>query len=82
LPRGREAKWLNNNIPLADVTSYLEPYPAELMNAYPIAKDIKNPKADGRHLIDPIGQRIEREHNIESKPILELNEIWQYKGRV
>jgi putative SOS response-associated peptidase YedK len=82
LPRGREAKWLNSNLPLTDVTSYLEPYPAELMNAYPIAKDIKNPKAEGRHLIDPVGQRIEPEHNVESTQALELHGMGQYKRKV
>jgi len=82
LPRGRETKWLNNNLPLADVTSYLESYPAELMNAYPIAKEIKSPKAEGRQLINPIGQRIEPEHNVEAKQTLELHGMGQYKRRV
>jgi putative SOS response-associated peptidase YedK len=82
LPRHREAAWLNNNVPLSDVTSYLEPYPAELMNAYPIAKDIKNPKADGRQLIDPVGQRIEPEHNAEVHKSLELHGMGQYKRKI
>jgi putative SOS response-associated peptidase YedK len=67
LPRNRETAWLNNHLPLADVTHYLEPYPAKLMNAYPIAPTIKNPKAEGRQLIEPVGQRIEPEYGVKVK---------------
>ena len=33
------------------------------MNAYPVSTDIKNPKAEGRQLIEPVGQRIEPEYD-------------------
>lgn len=58
LHRSDENKWLSNNIPLADVTRLLMPYPADLMNAYPIAPTIKNPNADDPGLIHPAGQRL------------------------
>jgi putative SOS response-associated peptidase YedK len=54
LQRNRELAWLNNNLPLADAIRYLYPYPAHLMNAYPVANTIKDPNAEGRHLIEPI----------------------------
>ena len=79
LPRNRENVWLNNDLPLADVTHCLEPYPAQLMNAYPIAPAIKNPKADGRQLLDPVGQRIEPEHEAKGKVELELHGMGHYK---
>ena len=54
LRRNRELAWLNNNLPLADAIRYLNPYPAQLMGAYPIADAIKDPYAEGRHLINPL----------------------------
>ncbi len=54
LQRNRELAWLNNNLPLADAIRYLYPYPEHIMKAYPIANTIKDPKAEGRYLIQPI----------------------------
>lgn len=58
LPKEREGDWLNSELPLADVTAMLLPYDADQMNAYPVSLDIKNPKANGMHLLDPIGERL------------------------
>ncbi len=59
-----EKKWISNAVPLMDITSLLEPYPGELMNAYPIAPTIKNPKADDPGLIHPAGERLMPEYDI------------------
>ena len=64
LPREFEEIWLSNDLPLAEVTRYLAPYPADLMNAYPIAPTIKNPLADDPGLIHPAGERIMAEYDI------------------
>jgi putative SOS response-associated peptidase YedK len=64
LPRSLEQHWINNEIPLSDVTGMLRPYPAELMNAYPIDPAIKNPRANGPHLLKPIGQRLTPEYDV------------------
>jgi putative SOS response-associated peptidase YedK len=53
-----EKAWLDEQTPIADVAEMLKPYPAEKMNAYPISPAIKNPKAEGRELIDPVGERL------------------------
>lgn len=53
-----EKRWLSNDLPLAEVTNLLSPYPAELMNAYPIAPTIKNPMADDPGIIYPAGERL------------------------
>lgn len=58
LPRKYEAAWLNPETPLTDITRLLRPYDSDLMNAYPIGKEIKSPKANGRHLIEPVGKPI------------------------
>lgn len=62
LPRGLEQHWLSNDIPLSDVTNMLRPYPAELMNAFPIDPAIKNPRANGPELLKPVGQRLTPEY--------------------
>jgi len=61
LKQDYEAAWLNNKLPLDEVTSLLQAYPAELMNAYPVSPDIKNPKADGEQLLEAVGERLEKE---------------------
>jgi len=66
LQRNREIAWLNNNLPLADAIRYLNPYPAQLMDAYPITDAIKDPLADGRHLLDPIKHIVKNEQQIKT----------------
>lgn len=63
LTRERERDWLNTNLPLAEVTAMLEPYDANLMNAYPIGAEIKSPKANGLGLLTPIGERVFPEYD-------------------
>ena len=82
LSRGKETKWLNSNLPLTDVTSFLEPYPAELMNAYPIANTIKSTEAEGKHLIEPIGPKIQPESNSETYKPLKMNEMWPHQRNI
>ena len=65
LAEQQEKLWLDDEIPLNDVTAMLEPYPAEELNAYPIDPAIKNPRANGVELLAPIGQRIYPEYDYE-----------------
>ena len=58
-----EKDWLDPTMPLQEVVDMLRPYPAHLMNAYPIDKDIKSPKANGVELLKPIGERIYKEYD-------------------
>jgi putative SOS response-associated peptidase YedK len=58
LPRESEKKWLSAVMSPGDLSSLMVPYPAELMNGYPVAPAIKNPKSDNPGLIDPTGKRI------------------------
>jgi len=68
----QERMWLSNDLPLAEVTGMLNPYPYELMNAYPVSPAIKNPKADEPGLIQPVGERIMPEYEIKSSQSLRL----------
>jgi len=72
LPRKLEQAWVNNDLPLSDVTGMLRPYPADLMNAYPIDAAIKNPRADGPQLLKPIGQRLTPEFDSRKTDDLKL----------
>ena len=67
LPREAERTWLNPKAPMDDIVSLLKPFPAEQMNAYPISIKIKNPKNDGRELIEPVGERLTPETEIQYK---------------
>ncbi|MDF1547462.1 MAG: SOS response-associated peptidase family protein, partial [Bacteroidales bacterium] len=73
LKPGKEGRWLSKRSTLADITSELAPYPAELMNAYPVASTVKSPRANGKELITPIGQRIYKEYNLEAKTTVNLH---------
>lgn len=65
LPREAEKAWLSDQTPLNEVLDLLRPYPAEHMNAYPISNRIKNPRAEGRELIEPVGERLEPESDFQ-----------------
>jgi putative SOS response-associated peptidase YedK len=56
-----ENTWLDNETPVEEVTGLLTPYPSDLMNAYPISADIKNPRAEGLELMTPMAQRVTKE---------------------
>ena len=50
----------------------LEPFPGELMNAYPISTDIKKSTNDYAELIKPTGERLLPELNLNVKQELKL----------
>ncbi len=54
----QERAWIDPNSDLSQVVEMLHPYPSEQLNAYPISPKIKNPRAEGMDLLQPVGQRI------------------------
>jgi putative SOS response-associated peptidase YedK len=72
LHRSMESEWLNSKTPLSDITQMLEPYDSNLMNAYPISAEIKNPKANSLKLIKPVGKPVYVESTIGINANLEL----------
>jgi putative SOS response-associated peptidase YedK len=48
--------WLCANTPLAEITSFLHPNHSIALNAYAVSSEIKSPKADGSHLLQPHGE--------------------------
>lgn len=63
--------WLNTGTDLGKITELLRPYPPELMNAYPISAEIKNPKNNNKELILPIGDKLFTEQEIKVSKDLE-----------
>ena len=58
LSREHESLWLDKEAPLHDITALLEPYSTKEMNAYPMDKRIKNPRAQDEDLLKPIGELV------------------------
>ncbi len=79
LPRNREQTWLNSTKPLTDITRMLEPISGELMNAYPVANHVKDPKIKSKELIVPVGQPIMPDETFKENVTLELHGMGHYK---
>jgi putative SOS response-associated peptidase YedK len=65
VPQEKEQEWLCSTLELQEVTSFLSPYPAENLNAYPIGPAIKNPRENGLHLLKPLGDRVFKEYDYQ-----------------
>jgi putative SOS response-associated peptidase YedK len=71
-------KWINPNTDLSRITSMLNHYDSNLMNAYPIDPKIKNPLVNDKQLIQLIGKPL----LIEDKPAIRLpNNSGYYHSR-
>jgi putative SOS response-associated peptidase YedK len=60
-----EVTWLNPSTELSQITKLLEPYPANLMNAYPVSPEIKSPKNNYKELLTPVGERLYPEYEFK-----------------
>jgi len=67
-----EQTWINSDAELQDITALLRPYPEHFLNAYPISPAIRDPRANGSDLLQPIGQRIHPEHDYSIHQDMEL----------
>lgn len=67
----QEKRWLNAEH-LTEITDMLAPYPSDEMNAYPISASIKNPRNNSRELLDPVGERVEKEFDVKIENELRL----------
>ncbi|NQY66493.1 MAG: SOS response-associated peptidase [Flavobacteriales bacterium] len=76
-----EKLWLTKDAPFDEVLNLLQPYPGELMNAYPISKEIKSPSANGVDLLQPIGQRVNKEYVYEVYDEIKLKGMGETKAR-
>jgi len=76
-----ERKWLDNDLPLSEVTGLLKPFPAELMNAHPISIKIKDPKNKNKDLLIPVGEQLDPEYDIKVKTDLRLEGMGSNKRK-
>lgn len=80
LHRRDEKTWLGKTRTLANITSLLEPYPAEEMNAYPVDPKMKNPRAAGPELVKPIGERMIPEHEFRIEDRIKIEGMGRAKS--
>ncbi|NNC82351.1 MAG: SOS response-associated peptidase [Flavobacteriales bacterium] len=78
---GAESQWLDPEAELSEILQMLDPYPGDLMNAYPVDPAIKHPRAKGIELITPIGERLFEEHDYEFHQELKLLGMGMTTGR-
>lgn len=64
LTPSQEKKWLKADTPLTDITAMLRPYSADKMNAYPVSTEVKNPRNDGKQLLEARGKPLVKEEDI------------------
>jgi putative SOS response-associated peptidase YedK len=81
LSRAEEARWLDSSLPLAEVTALLRPYSDADMNAYPIDKAIKHPRANGPELLKPLGPHLKPETATAVEETLKLQGMGWSRAR-
>ncbi len=81
IQKEREREWLSPDLSIDELGSFLHPYPAERMNAYPIGSAIKSPAQRGMELLQPIGDRIYSETTFEIYEDLKLFGMGESRAR-
>jgi hypothetical protein len=71
LARDNENRWIRQSSELSEVLSVLNPFPSNLMNAYPISTNITDCSLNDISLVQPIGSPVmaERNYNVSRKKI-------------
>ena len=68
LHKGRETDWLKSSRSVTDLLGMLEMFPAERMNAYPLAADIFDGRPFSRECLLPAGQPVYQEADLKPLP--------------
>lgn len=76
-----EKRWLDTELPLSEVTAMLQPYSENDMNAYPLDKAIKHPRANGKELMQPVGPPVFSEKELEVRQELFLQGMGWSRSR-
>jgi len=63
IPEYKERRWLSSTNSMWQILDILNPYPAKLMNAYPISEKIAHKTLNDISLVQPVGKRILYEPN-------------------
>jgi putative SOS response-associated peptidase YedK len=81
LSDNEEKKWLKPDTELSRITQMLNRYDSKLMNAYPIDPRIKDPAANDKKLIQPLGEKLLNEEDNKVTPRVSYNGHYQSKKR-
>lgn len=81
LPENLYSTWIDRDTPLEQITSLLTPYPASELNAYPVSPRVKNPRENDAQLLQPTGERLEKEYDYEIERNLKLFGMGQSPAR-
>jgi len=65
LPEEFYSEYLNLEVPLSDITSLLQSYPAKQMNAYKISPAIKIPRNNAKEFIQPVSEWVQPEKQLK-----------------
>jgi putative SOS response-associated peptidase YedK len=65
LPEEFHNEYLNLDIPLSDITSMLQSYPANQMNAFKISPAIKSPKNNAKEYLQPVSEWVQPEKELK-----------------
>ena len=58
LPRGKEVRWLKPTNSLTEILGALNKFPSDLMDAYPISKEIEQPGPYLKDILISKGERL------------------------
>lgn len=64
--------YLDLDTPLSEITSLLQRFPAEKMNAFKISTDIKNPRNNNKELLNPVSEWVQKEKEIKISTQIDL----------
>ncbi|MCV6630824.1 MAG: SOS response-associated peptidase, partial [Flavobacteriaceae bacterium] len=74
-------QWLNPKTPLNTVLCLLQPQDGKQWNAFPIDKNIKNPKNKDLQLLRPVGEAVKKITKVEAVEVLELLGMGETRAR-
>jgi putative SOS response-associated peptidase YedK len=81
LPKEAEALWLDQLVPLAEITKYLRSPANGSLNAYPISPDIKKASEKDPWLLKRTGERVMKEYRYELHESLKLEGMGSTSAR-
>lgn len=81
LSDNEEKKWLKPDTELSRITGMLTKYNSKLMNAYPIDPCIKDPEANDKKLIQPVGDKLLNEEENKVTQRVSYNGYYHSKKR-
>ena len=81
LPEEFYNEYLNLDIPLSDITSLLQSYPANKMNAFKISPAIKSPKNNAKQFIEPVSEWVQPEKEVKSTNQIDLFGMGESRAR-